>query len=152
MSAENVELVRGLIPSDGMDMVEATRLMTGAGVERVGIDSGPFAEDFEIEFISEQPLGPGPVNRRGVKGLAEGWANWLEPYESYLLTPEEFLDAGEEVVVLVHVRARTKRDGVEVEHSPAALFQVRDGKVRRTRFFLERELALEVAGLDPPPA
>ena len=59
---------------------------------------------------------------------------------------------GEEVVVLVHIRARTKRDAVEVEHSPAALFQVRDGKVRRTRFFLERELALEVAGLDPPPA
>lgn len=147
-----MELVKGLIPSDGIDMVEATRLMTGAGVERVGIDSGPFAEDFEIEFISEQPLGPGPVNRRGVKGLAEGWANWLEPYESYLLTPEEFLDAGEEVVVLVHIRARTKRDAVEVEHSPAALFQVRDGKVRRTRFFLERELALEVAGLDPPPA
>ena len=33
----------------------------------------------------------------------------------------------------------TERDGVELEHRPAALFQVRDGKICRTRFYLVRE-------------
>jgi len=73
-------------------------------------------------------------------------------YESYLITPEEFIDAGDQVLMLVHVRARTIRDGVGVEHAPAALFEVRDGRIHRARFFLERALALAAAGMEPPPA
>ena len=151
MSSDNVELVRQVFSPEGVDMVQAIPLMSGGeGVEEAGIDSGPFAEDFEVEFVGSQPGGDISPERRGVEGMAEGWANWLEAFESYVITPEDFIDAGDEVLVLVNVLARTERDGVEVEHSPAALFLVRDGQIRRTRFFLERGMAFEQAGMDPP--
>lgn len=151
MSAENVELVKALFPAAGVDMVEALQHVVREDIGQVGIDTGPFAEDFEIKFLSGQPGGSIEPEARGAAGLAEGWSNWLQGYESYVITPEDFVDAGDEVLLLVHVRARTLRDGVELEHRPAALFQVRDAKVRRTRFYLEREMAYEAAGLEPPP-
>lgn len=151
MSSENVELVRGVFPAAGVDMVEAVRQLPIDRVEEVGIDSGPFAEDFKTEFLSDQPGGEISPEARGAAGLAEGWANWLEPFESYVITPEDFVDAGDEVLLLVRVRARTERDQVEVEHRPAALFQVRDGKICRARFYLVREAAYAAAGLEPPP-
>jgi hypothetical protein len=39
-----------------------------------------------------------------------------------------------QVVVLAHVRARTRRDGVEMEHSPAAVYTLRDALVCRIEF------------------
>ena len=150
MSAENVELVKTLFPAAGFDMVEALEQID-RDIDQVGIDTGPFAEDFEIKFLSGQSGGSIEPEARGAAGLAEGWSNWLQGYETYVITPEGFADAGDEVLLLVHVRARTVRDGVELEHRPAALFQVRDGKVRRTRFYPEREMAYEAAGLEPRP-
>jgi ketosteroid isomerase-like protein len=65
-----------------------------------------------------------------------------------MLSVEDVVDAGDEdVLVLTHVRARTHRDGVLVEHDPAAAITVRDGTVVRARFFLERSAALDALGL-----
>jgi ketosteroid isomerase-like protein len=47
----------------------------------------------------------------------------------------------EEVQISVHVRARTHRDGVTVEHSPAALATVREGLLVRMRFYLDPDEA-----------
>lgn len=150
MSAANVELVKQVFAAEGIEMVEVVRQMTAETADLAGIETGPFADDFEIQFASGHGAGDISPERRGVEGMAEGWANWLEGFEHYVITPEEFLDAGDEVVVLVNVRAKTERDGVEMEHRPAALFQVRDGKIRRTRFMLDRDEAFREAGLDAP--
>jgi ketosteroid isomerase-like protein len=61
---------------------------------------------------------------------------------------EECVDAGDQVVMLVSVRGRTSRGGVEVEHRPAAVWTLEDGKVTAITFFLEREQAFEFAGID----
>jgi ketosteroid isomerase-like protein len=45
------------------------------------------------------------------------------------------------------VLAQTTRDAVAVEHRPAAVWSVREAKIVRVRFYLERKEALEVAGL-----
>jgi ketosteroid isomerase-like protein len=84
---------------------------------------------------------------RGVEGLIEGWRDWLEPYSSYELEVEDLIDGGEAIVTLVHVQAITARDGVPVEHRPAAVWTVRDAKVVRVAFYLDRDHALEAAGL-----
>jgi ketosteroid isomerase-like protein len=86
----------------------------------------------------------------GREGFRKGWLDWLEPYGSYYMETEGFVDAGDEVVVTVRVRARTSRDGVAVEHSPAAVWTVDDGKVVKVRFFLERADAFEAVGIDQP--
>jgi hypothetical protein len=88
-----------------------------------------------------------PLRYRGLAGMIEGWRDWLSPWASYRIDAEGFLDAGDDVVILVHVRAKTSRDGVVMEHSPAAVWTVEGGRVGRIRFFLERQAALEAVGL-----
>src|SRR5439155_7121300 len=86
----------------------------------------------------------------GLHGFADAWREWLEPWDSYYVEVEEFIDVGDEVVSLVRVSARTTRDGVAIEHRPAAVWSVREGKVARVRFYLHRPEALEAAGLGEP--
>jgi ketosteroid isomerase-like protein len=145
MSAANVELVKGILPDT--DLVEAF-----AGDPPQGIltgDVNALDPDLEVEFAGTLSGAP-TLNYRGIEGLVEGWRDWLTPWESYLLEAEEFIDGGDRVLELVRVRARTSRHGVEVEHSPAAVWTVQDGVVVSVHFFLERREAFEFAGLPPP--
>ena len=64
-----------------------------------------------------------------------GATGWM-PYESYRVRIEDPIDAGDEVITVVRAKARTSRDGVLIEHSAAAAWTVRDGRVARVRFFL----------------
>ena len=84
----------------------------------------------------------GAASLRGVDPRATA-----APWESYYIEAEEFIDAGEEVVTLTRVLAQTTRDSVAVEHRPAAVWSLRQGKIVRVRFYLERDEALEAAGL-----
>ena len=88
-----------------------------------------------------------PSTSRGLQGFAEAWRDWLEPWESYYIEAEEFIDAGDEVVSLTRVLAQTTRDAVAVEHRPAAVWSLRAGKIARVRFYLDRGEAIEAAGL-----
>jgi ketosteroid isomerase-like protein len=149
MSQENVEIVKRAQPRD-IDMVELFRASNAPGgavtPDTAGIDVTVFASDFEAEFISARAGSLRPASR-GPEGLAEGWRDWLEPWESYYIELEKFIDAGDEVISLVRVRAQTTRDAVAVEHESAALWSVREGEISRVRFYLDRDQALEAAGL-----
>jgi ketosteroid isomerase-like protein len=144
VSEQNVEVVRALFPAVGVDMVAA---MDDPIAE--GLDIGVFTDDCKVEFLAERISEAIEPRLRGPAGLVEGWTNWTEAYESYVITPEEFVDAGEEVLVLVRVEARTERGGVAMEHRPAAVFAVSDGRIHRARFFLDRGMAFSEAGVDP---
>ncbi len=150
MSQENVEIVKRAQPKGletGVDMVRMFRGSTALDPTAMGIDVTAYESDFEVEFIaSEAGASIRPVSR-GPQGFAEGWRDWLEPWESYSIEIEEVIDAGDDVVSLVRVQARTARDAVPVEHRPAAVWSVRDSKIVRVRFYLERDEALEAAGL-----
>jgi hypothetical protein len=94
---------------------------------------------------------PGPVSEQdGVEGVGRAWEDWLEPWESYDLRFEELIPADGAFVVLGRVRARTKTDGVEVEHAPAAVLFFREDALTRLEFHLDRRLAFAAAGLPRP--
>lgn len=141
MTRANVELVRGIWP-ERVDMVEF--LDTGLPFPPEALER--FEPEAEIQFISSAPGVP-TLSYRGLEGFASGWREWLVAFDRYELHIREFVDAGDEdVVAITHVRARTHRDGVLVEHDPAAVFTVRDGRVARVRFFLDRTQALSAVG------
>jgi ketosteroid isomerase-like protein len=145
MSRENVDLVKRLQPA-GDDIVERlSEPGPHAGFFATDAPLDALADDFEIEFLAAGAAEP--LRYRGMEAAIEGWRDWLTPWASYRVDSEAILDAGEEVVVLARVEARTSRDGVAVEHSPGAVWTIEDGKVTRIRFFLERAGALEAAGL-----
>ncbi len=140
VSITEVELVQSIWPREA-DMVELVAAMP----EFVDARPEVFDPDVEVRFYPDEPAEFGALS--GVEGLTTAWREWLEPWESYRYVVEDYVDAGDgTVVVLVHVRARTRRDGVLVEHSPAALCRVRDGRLAQVGFYLDRAEALAAAG------
>jgi ketosteroid isomerase-like protein len=146
MSQENVEVVRGLQPTD-VDLVEVFRSEGAAEALMAGADVVPMSSDALIEFVGgESALGRGQY--RGLEGLVEGWRDWLEGWDSHVIQLEELIDAGDKVVALVRIKGKTTRHGVEVEHSPAAVWTIADGTVVGISFYLDRDQAFEAAGLE----
>jgi ketosteroid isomerase-like protein len=149
MSHENVEIVRRAQP-DAVDMVKLFRGSndpdTAVTPPAVGIDATVFDDDFEVEFISGVAGSMRPPSR-GPEGFIEAWLDWLEPWQSYYVEFEDILDAGDQVVSLVHVRAKAAPGAVPVEHRSAAVWSLRHGRIIGIRFYLERDKALEAAGL-----
>lgn len=130
-----LQLAEALLPRE-IDMVE----FVGSGGALPAEVASRIAPDLEVEFLP--PALGGRLAGEGLPGLIEGWREWLEPYESYVVTTEHLEEVGDDQVLMyVRVRARTHRDGVTVEHTPAAIATIRDGILVRMRFYLERDLA-----------
>jgi ketosteroid isomerase-like protein len=61
--------------------------------------------------------------------------------------PEELVESGDQVAVVLKVRARLNESNSEVEIRNGHLWAFRDGKVLSMRMFPEPEKAFEAAGL-----
>src|SRR3954471_23337570 len=48
----------------------------------------------------------GPRIYRGLEEIGAATLDWLAAWDSYWMTAEDFIDAGDEVVVFMHVHAR----------------------------------------------
>ena len=85
----------------------------------------------------------------GLQGMASYRAKVAEAIEDYRMVPEEFIDAGDdEVLVFSREGGRGRGSGAEVETHPTAhLWTLRDGKAIRMRSYWERSDALDAAGL-----
>ena len=135
MSQENVEVVR-----------EAFKAFSEEDREM-----GAQLVDPEVEFLGT------------VGGLQEGQiahgqseidqkfeAEDLEAWEERRLEAEEFIDAGDDVVVLLHEYRRGRGSGVELESKTAVVVAVSGGRVVRIQGYMDRGAALEAAGLSEP--
>jgi ketosteroid isomerase-like protein len=141
-----LDIVNAVQPS-GVDMVEIFDADQGTAQPPPGFDADLLAPDFETVFLA--PEAGAQMGFRGAEGFGEGWRDWLEPWSSYVVDVEDTRLAGEQVVSLVRIRARSRRDGVEVEHEAAAIWTLRDGLVTRVEFHLDREQALRSVGVEP---
>lgn len=84
----------------------------------------------------------------GVSEIDEAFeAEDLEAWEERRLEPEAFLDAGDEVVVLLHEYRRGRGSGIELETRTAVVIAVSGGRVTRIQGYMDRDAALEAAGL-----
>src|SRR4051794_11824902 len=143
MSRENVELVRAAVGGPVFDMLR----MFGGDEIPAEIDVGIFAPDMEIEF---QPR----VDREtysGIDGLIQGWRDWLSARGRHEAHTEDWVDAGDHVVMLVRLRGETRHDRVVLEQPAAVVYTLEGGKVVRLAFHLDRRTALEEAGLPDRP-
>ena len=84
---------------------------------------------------------------RGHDGIREGFRAWLEAWGSIEYRAEELIEAGDEVLAMVRVRAVGRSSGVEVNYETPQLWTFEDGKIVRMRVFADRAEALEAAGL-----
>ena len=72
---------------------------------------------------------------------------WEEDWEDLETIPEDFIDAGDHVLVPVLFRGRGRGSGIEIEGRYYEVVTVRDGRLIRWEEFSERSDAEKAAGL-----
>ena len=68
--------------------------------------------------------------------------SWLSGWEDWRAEADDYLEFGDQVVVLATYRGRGKGSGVDIVQRGAHVFELRDGKVVRLEIFASREKAL----------
>ena len=109
------------------------------------------ARDCKVKFVNPPGIDLEVMGRDyvGIEGLREGWRNWLAPWDSYMVTVEDFIDIGDgRVLVLVVSRSRFRDSTADVTEKAASLFRVKDGIVVEIHFYLDQGQARRDAGLD----
>ena len=91
--------------------------------------------------------GPEAPPRRGHDALREWVEEVDEIWEDGRYEPEEFIVAGDFVVVAVRVRARRRDTRLRIDVSMFQVFEMRDGRIQRGRAYLDKDEALEAVGL-----
>lgn len=94
---------------------------------------------------------PDGASYQGKEGFLEATADWSEGFSDWSVIPEEFIDAGDVVVVQVRQVVRGQASGASVEGAFWFVFEVDDAKVTRLSFYVREGEALEAAGLREQP-
>jgi ketosteroid isomerase-like protein len=149
MSRENVEIVRAF-----------WKAWLDGGAAPLSVSGGEVVYDYRRDpdglFVDLDPaVEVHPLTGAMLEGVSyrghEGMRRWLEDvaelWESMWVEPDQFLDAGEAVVVVGRVHGRGKRGGVAIEAPAAWVCRQRDGRVSYLRFYLDPAQALDAVGL-----
>jgi ketosteroid isomerase-like protein len=83
----------------------------------------------------------------GRDGLMALMADWVEGFEEWSYRGEEFIDAGDHVVVRLHQWGRGAGSGAMVDGDFWLTYAFEDGKVTRFTIFSDRQAAFEEAGV-----
>jgi uncharacterized protein len=126
MSQENVEVVRRTFEAYNRgDFAEAV---------------AELAPDVVWEIGQELPaLGPAAIKSM--------WERWEDPWDELETVPEEYIDAGDQVVVTVRYSGRGRGSGIELDDLLFDVYDLREGKIVRKREFKTRAEALAAAGV-----
>jgi ketosteroid isomerase-like protein len=136
MSQENVEIVRTLLQ----------------GFARRDHERAFDLYDPNIEWDASKTEG---INSdiagvyHGHEGVRAYWRGWLSAWRDLDFELQDVLDAGDEVVALIHKQRQWGRhSGIETKMPPYALvFTINNGKVVRWRSFPDQRSALDAVGL-----
>ena len=142
MSQENVEIVR--------QAFEIFNRYRESALSRVDRDRAfaAFAELATADFEYVEPREwPGAGIHQGLDQYRQVLEGFFEALSQMTAEIEEVFDADDRVVAFVRWRARGTSSGAEWEMKPGQVFTLRDGKIARQEVYLDRDEALEAAGL-----
>ena len=88
----------------------------------------------------------------GPEGAMQFNTEWAAAWDDWELVPEDYIDAGERVVVILIQRGRSKATGIPVEMRFAQVWTLRDGQGIRMHLYASVQEALEAVGLSQQDA
>ena len=106
--------------------------------------------DPDVEFdVSRDIWGAvmGGGHYRGVEGVRAWMLDLYAAWEQLDIDLEELIEAGDDVVAVIRVAGRGRVSGIEMEYRPAGVWTIRDGRIVRVVWFVDRDDALEAAGI-----
>jgi uncharacterized protein len=126
MSEENVEVVRRLFETYNQGDFDAALAC--------------LAPDVVYETGQELPA-------RGPDEVRAMWERWEFDWEAIGTEPEEFIDAGDRIVVTVHYTGRGRGSGIDLDDRLHDVYTLRDGRIVHKAEYRDRFEALAAAGL-----
>ncbi len=84
---------------------------------------------------------------RGKRAAIRRAASWVSTWEDFRFEVEQFIDAGESVVLLVHETGRGKESGAPMDNRYCQVWTFSDGRIVSVVAFRTRDDALEAVGL-----
>jgi ketosteroid isomerase-like protein len=136
MSQENVEIVR-----QGFDRWEAAWT---SGTD----DLGALLTIFDVDLVTRRlaPM-PDPGEWHGLEGMLAVLTEWTDAFDEFTMRGEEYIDAGDQVIVRIAQKGRGDDSGVPVTGTFWFVLGVRNQKVVTLDMYATREEALEATGL-----
>jgi len=132
MSRENVEIVRR--GYEALNQRDVDQFLSY------------FAPEMEVDF--SESVGPFSDVYRGHAELKTFWESFFEAWDEIHWEIDELRDlGGDRVLTATHVIARGHGSGIPTTHYHAVIWKIRGGRIRRVKFFPDKQDALEAAGL-----
>jgi ketosteroid isomerase-like protein len=131
MSQQNVNAVRASWEAWERGDVEATFAIYDPAIE-----------------IFDHDLPDAKASYTGLDGLGQWQADWEASWASWRWEAQDFIDAGDRVVVVLRVHATGRGSGVEVERLDGAVFTLRGGRCIRFDYYGSKAEALKAVGLE----
>jgi len=104
-----------------------------------------FADDVRWEN-PEAPQVPNNGVTQGKDAVKQIFAELGNYWESFSITPDEFIESGDTVVVLSHSESKGKNTGKEVKLPWVHVWRFRDGKVADVQALTDTALAADAIG------
>jgi ketosteroid isomerase-like protein len=128
MSQENVEIVRRFYEAFNRgDRDGWLRLMSS-----------------DVELLAHEIGGGHTV---GAEEVARGMDEFTSVFASYEVSPDDFYDAGDQIVVVLRRSATSARSPASIENRFGQVISIRGGRIVRFQSFPRVSEALEAAGL-----
>jgi ketosteroid isomerase-like protein len=138
MSHENVEFIEGVFA--GAE-IEDKQVLLAALPELIAQTCGP-----DIEWLEDPQRADGRVYH-GHEGVLQSFERWFEQWDEYGSEIEQFIDCGEDVLVITHERGQGRISGARVSARNYLVFTIRAGKIARYQEFYDEQAALKAVGL-----
>jgi len=129
MSRANVEIVRG-------------------GWERYMATGEPPWDLFHDALEVHDHDTPDQGDYRGHEGVARWLEDWGAAWAEWSLEADEFIDAGDSVVILVRMNTEGRGSGITAQREDAVVYRVGQGLITRIDYYNDRGEALRAVGLE----
>ena len=111
-------------------------------------EAEPFRYLHEDVELQDYPDIPGATWHVGHRGALQWTMNLWESFGDFQLEPREFIGAGQgRFVCVTDTLGQGRRSGLEVSLTAYAIVTVKGGKVRRIGITVDRQEALQAAGI-----
>ena len=120
------------------------------GADAAEVFAGAIAQQAAPDFTVTMDGGAMTTTYVGIKGLIEGWTDFVAPFEVIEIHPEEILETpdGECAVEFVRLKGRPKGVDADIDHEAAAVWRAPGGVLSAVEFHMSREAALRSAGIE----
>jgi ketosteroid isomerase-like protein len=130
MSESNVELIRAVYERFQANDQDGALALLDPSIE-----------------VHDRPEIPDPQVYRGHEGVLASLQVSQDTFEGLTLSPEEYVEAGDRVVVVFRFQGTGRGSGIPIDERLVHLWTIRDGKGVRMDVHSSREQALRAAGV-----